>query len=77
MDPEAPAEPVESWAASADTSTTPDAVGDSDHFVQDGTAPESEEAMPAGVSPSIGGPGALLKSVPAKRPMSWLWRSED
>jgi hypothetical protein len=77
MDPEAPAEPVESWAASAETSTTPDPVGDSDDFVQDGTAPESEEAMPAGVRPSIGGPGALLKSVPAKRPMSWLWRNED
>lgn len=77
MDPEAPAEPVESWAASAETSTTPDLVGDSDDFVQDDTAVESEEAMPAGVRPSIGGPGALLKSVPAKRPMSWLWRNED
>ncbi len=57
MDPEAPAEPVESWAASPETT--------------------SDEAVPAGVSPSIGGPGALLQSVPAKRPMSWLRRSED
>lgn len=77
MDPEAPAEPVESWAASPETTTTPDAVGDSDDVGQDGAAPESEEAVPAGVSPSIGGPGALLQSIPARRPMSWLRRNED
>ncbi len=65
MDPEAPADPVESWAASPET-TGPD-----------GAATTSEEAVPAGVSPSIGGPGALLQSVPAKRPMSWLRRSDD
>lgn len=81
MDPEAPAEPVETWA-SPETSTTAEAVASSDDVGQDGTAPESEEAVPeeavpAGVSPTIGGPGALLQTVPAKRPMSWLRRNQD
>ena len=77
MDPEAPADPVESWAASPEATTTPDAVGDHDDVGRDGTAHASEEAVPAGVSPSIGGPGALLQSIPAKRPMSWLRRNDD
>ncbi len=72
MDPESPAEPVESWAAPTEASATADPVESSD-----GAAPESEEAVPAPVSATIGGPGALLQSVPAKRPMSWLRRSED
>jgi hypothetical protein len=77
MDPEAPAETVESWAASAETSPTSEPVGSSDDVDQEGTAPESEEGVPAGMSPSIGGPGAILQSVPARRPMSWLRRNED
>jgi hypothetical protein len=72
MDPAAPAEPVESWAAPMETSATADPVESSDD-----TAPDSQEAAPAPVSATIGGPGALLQSVPAKRPMSWLRRSED
>ncbi len=71
MDPAAPAEPVESWAAPAE-------AGESSNGVhQDGAAPNSEEAAHAQVSATIGGPGALLQSVPAKRPMSWLRRSDD
>jgi hypothetical protein len=70
MDPEAAAEPVESWAASADTSPEFEPVAALDNVAMDG-------AEAPAVSASVGGPGALLKSVPAKRPMSWLWRSED
>jgi hypothetical protein len=77
MDPAAPTEPVESWAGSPEPSTTADPDESSDDGPQGGTVPEFEEAVHAGVTPSIGGPGALLKSVPAKRPMSWLRRNED
>jgi hypothetical protein len=78
MDPGAGTEPVESWAASADSSPEfePEALDD---VATDGAVPVRDDAQaeaPA-VSASVGGPGALLKSVPAKRPMSWLWRSED
>jgi hypothetical protein len=79
MDPDAAAEPAESWAASADTNPEFDPVAALDDVETDGAVPASDEAevqAPA-VSASVGGPGALLKSVPAKRPMSWLWRSED
>jgi hypothetical protein len=79
MDPEAAAEPVESWAASADTSPELEPVAALDDVDPHGAIPvrdEAEAEAPA-VSASVGGPGALLKSVPAKRPMSWLWRSED
>jgi hypothetical protein len=78
MDPEAAAEPVESWA-SAETSPELEPVAALDDVETDGAIPtrnEAEAEAPA-VSASVGGPGALLKSVPAKRPMSWLWRSED
>ena len=84
MDPDAPAEPAESWAASPAASTTPDPVESSDQVEQAGTAPRADEAVAASddavtaaVGPTIGGPGALLQSIPAKRPMSWLRRSED
>jgi hypothetical protein len=79
MDPEAAAEPAESWVASADTSPEFEPVAALDDVATDGAIPARDEAeaeAPA-VSASVGGPGALLKSVPAKRPMSWLWRSED
>lgn len=79
MDPEAAPEAVESWAASADTSPEFESVAALDDVATDGAIPARDEAeaeAPA-VSASVGGPGALLKSVPAKRPMSWLWRSED
>jgi hypothetical protein len=84
MDPAAPAEPVESWAAAPEASSTPDPVESSVDVDQTGTAPEADEpvaasdqAVAAAVSPTIGGGGALLQSIPAKRPMSWLRRSED
>ena len=84
MDPEAPVEPVESWAASPETEATPDPVESSDDVDRAGVAAgagepvtESDRAYTAAVSPTIGGGGALLQSIPAKRPMSWLRRSED
>jgi hypothetical protein len=78
MDPDAAAEPVESWAASADTSPQFDPVAALDAVETDGAPARDEaEVQAPAVSASVGGPGALLKSVPAKRPMSWLWRSED
>lgn len=84
MDPGAAAEPVESWAASPETSITPDAVESSVDVDRAGTASEadepvaaSDEAVTAAVSPTIGSAGPLLQSIPAKRPMSWLRRSED
>ena len=84
MDPAAPAEPVESWAAAPEASTAPDPVASSIDVDQAGTASQADEpvasteqAVTAAVSPTIGGGGALLQSIPAKRPMSWLRRSED
>jgi hypothetical protein len=73
MDPEAAAEPVESWVTSADTSPEFEPAA----ALDDVAIPARDEAEAPAVSASVGGPGALLKSVPAKRPMSWLWRSED
>ena len=79
MDPEADPEPVESWATSADTSAELEPDAALDDVATDGAIPVRDEAQAEAqpVSSSVGGPGALLKSVPAKRPMSWLWRSED
>ena len=77
MDPDAPVEPVESWAASPEANTTPEPAGGSDDGRQDGTPSAPVEAEADTVRATIGGPGALLQSVPAKRPMSWLRRSED
>lgn len=79
MDPEAASEPAESWAASADTSPEPAAAEALDAVDTDGAVPVPDEAEAEAqeVSATVGGPGALLQSVPAKRPMSWLWRSED
>jgi len=77
MDPEAAAEPAESWVASADTSPEFEPVAALDDVATDGAARDEAATEAPAVSASVGGPGALLKSVPAKRPMSWLWRSED
>jgi hypothetical protein len=90
MDPAAPTEPVESWAGSPEASTTPEteataaAVESSVDVDQAGTAARTDEPVAvsdhpvtAAVGPTIGGAGALLQSIPAKRPMSWLRRSED
>jgi hypothetical protein len=84
MDPAAPAEPVESWTASPETAIAPDPVESSGAVEQvdavqepSATIATSDEPVSAGVSPTIGGPGALLQSIPAKRPMSWLRRSDD
>ena len=77
MDPEAAPEPAESWVASADASPEFEPVAALDDVATDGAIPARDEAEAPAVSASVGGPGALLKSVPAKRPMSWLWRSED
>lgn len=84
MDPAAPAEPVESWAAAPEAISTPDPVESPVDVDQARTASVADEpvaapdqAVAAAVSPTIGGGGALLQSIPAKRPMSWLRRSED
>lgn len=79
MDPEAAVEPTESWAASAETSPELEPVAALDDVVTDDAvvAPEVAGAEAPEVSATVGGPGALLQTVPAKRPMSWLWRSED
>lgn len=79
MDPEAPAESVESWAAPADTSPELEPVAALDDVASGDAvaAPDAAEAEAPEVIATVGGPGALLQSVPAKRPMSWLWRSED
>ena len=77
MDPGAPADPVESWAASPDAVATPAPAEGADDDRQAVTLPAREEAGHDAVRATIGGPGALLQSVPAKRPMSWLRRTED
>jgi hypothetical protein len=79
MDPQAAAEPAESWAATAETSPEPDQAEALDDVDTGSVIParDGAEAEAPPVSAGVGGPGALLKSVPAKRPMSWLWRSED
>jgi hypothetical protein len=79
MDPQADVEPAESWAAPAEMSPERDPAEALDDVDTDGAIPARDEAKAEApvVSASVGGPGALLKSVPAKRPMSWLWRSED
>ena len=77
MDPEAPVEPVDSWASSSEASAEPVSADAFEAADNEARSLEREQAVSAGVSPSIGGPGALLQSIPAKRPMSWLRRSED
>jgi hypothetical protein len=62
MDPQAAAEPVESWAAPGDGSPVP-------------TEPPELVTVPSGSSQE--GSESLLQSVPIHRPMSWLRRDAN
>ena len=66
-------------AASAETSPDLEPVAALDDLATDDAVPvpDPTEAETPEVSATVGRPGALLQTVPAKRPMSWLWRSED
>jgi hypothetical protein len=77
MDPQAAAEPVESWAAARETSPEPGSAGASDDVNQSGEAREPAEPVAAATGLSHGSAGSLLRSVPVLRPMSWLRRDTN
>lgn len=71
MDPQAPAEAAESWAA-PETSPEPVPAGALDDADQRGEALEAVEPVTAASAP-----GSLLQSIPVHRPMGWLRRDSS
>jgi hypothetical protein len=71
MDPEAAAEPVESWTAPAETSPE-SATG-----AESAQPAEPAELMAVATGSSQGSSEPLLQSVPIHRPMSWLRRDAN
>ena len=77
MDPAAPAEPAESWAATPETSPEPvpvEASGDAD---QGGEAQEPAEPVAATAGASHSTVSSLFESVQVLRPMAWLRREAN
>lgn len=77
MDPQAPAEPGESWAATPETSPEPvpaEASGDVD---QGGEAHEPAEPVAATAGASHSAVSSLFESVQVLRPMAWLRREAN
>jgi len=73
MDPQAAAEPAESWVTPPATSPEPVPVEASD-AIDPGADREPAEPVTAAIGPSEGGPGTLLQSMSVKQPMGWLRR---
>jgi len=71
MDPQAAAEPAESWVTPPETSPEPVEASDT---VEPGADRESAEPVTAAIGSSEGGPGTLLQSMSVKQPMGWLRR---
>ena len=78
MDPEAEAEPVESWVSQPETYPEPEGNGvfDAvDAVDEDITSAEPAEPVAAtATASSHSSVGSILGSVPVLRPMAWLWR---
>lgn len=77
MDPAAPAEPAESWAATPEASPEPvpvEASGDAD---QGGEAHEPAEPVVATAGASHSAVSSLFESVQVLRPMAWLRRDAN
>jgi hypothetical protein len=72
MDPEAAPEPVESWAAPAESDVGRVETGETGEADQVGE--HRDEPRPVSAVASTNPPGSLLASVPVSRPMSWLRR---
>jgi len=73
MDPQAAAEPMESWMAPPEPSPEPVAAGASDD-VDHGADREPAEPVTATIGASDGGSATLLQSMSVKQPMGWLRR---
>lgn len=73
MDPDAPSEPAESWAAAPQTSPEPVAESSTDGTQQDSETGDEAEPVPA----TAGNPGSLFQSVSVPRPMSFLRRDPN
>jgi hypothetical protein len=76
MDPEAQAEPAESWAPQPETSPEPAPAGAAEDGDQPGRIAEQAEPV-AAESRLDHGAGSLFQSVPVLRPMGWLWREAN
>jgi len=76
MDPEAPAEPAESWTASPETSPEPVAA-DASAGVDEGEAVEPAEPVTAIVGGNHNAVSSLFESVQVLRPMAWLRREAN
>jgi hypothetical protein len=77
MDPEAQAEPAESWVATPETSPEPasaEASGDAD---QSGETQESAEPVAVTAGTSHNAVSSLFESVQVLRPMAWLRREAN
>jgi hypothetical protein len=74
MDPEAAAEPVESWAAPPETSPEPVPAGSLDGADDRSAAGEQADPVTAAIGQSGGTSGSLLQSIPVSHPMGWLRR---
>ena len=73
MDPQAAAEPVESWLTPPETSPQPVRAGPFDDVDQGDAAREGAEPVTAAIGQGDSKSGAMLQSMPIK-PMGWLRR---
>lgn len=74
MDPEAAAEPVESWATPPETNPEPVPAGSFDEADDRGAAGEQADPVTAAIGQGGGNSGTLLQSIPVSHPMGWLRR---
>ena len=77
MDPQAQAEPAESWSATPETSPEPAPAEASSDAEQAGETQESAEPVAATAGASHNAVSSLFESVQVLRPMAWLRREAN
>src|SRR5207244_12992602 len=77
MDPQAQAEPAESWSATPETSPEPAPAEASGDAEQAGETQESAEPVAATAGASHNAVSSLFESVQVLRPMAWLRREAN
>jgi len=80
MDPEAPAEPAESWTASPEASPEPvaaEATAEASAGVDEGEVDEPAEPVTATAGGNHNAVSSLFESVQVLRPMAWLRREAN
>jgi hypothetical protein len=74
MDPEAAAEPAESWPAPMENSPEPVPTGSVEETGDDGADSQQAAQVTAMIGRSGSDSGSILQSIPVSHPMGWLRR---